>query len=139
MIQLFWDGSRHVLVLLAPDGAERLRVPLPETSVQVGANASPDLLVLATAERGSWKEVEPWTSWLLNLQTGGLQKIGSGMMPAVLDAGTGSPASRLFFRDPGGLTLFDPKTGQLRDLLPGRPVEPGLWIARLRATRLPQR
>lgn len=139
MFQLFWERDQHILVLLTPEGAVRLRVPLPEGRVQVGSNVSPDLLVLATAERGSSQEIKPWTSWILNLQTGRLQKIGSGMMPAVSDAGTGSPAARLFFREPGGLALFEPETGRLRTLLPGRPIDPGLWIARLPTTRLPQR
>jgi hypothetical protein len=139
MIRLRWDGKRHILSLMTPDGAERLHAPLPGSRFQVGSNVSPDLLVLATTERGSYQEIKDWTSWLVDLQTGRLQKIGSGMVPAVENAGTGTPSARLFFRDPGGLTLFDPRTGQLRTILPGVPIEPGLWLARPRVTRLPQR
>jgi len=139
MIRLRWDGGRYALSLLTRDGVERLHVPLPESRFRIGSNVSPDLLVLATTERGSYQEIKSWTSWLLDLRTGRLQKIGSGMIPAADYARTGSPSSRLFFRDPGGLALFDPETGQVRILLEGKPIEPGLWLARPRVTRLPQR
>lgn len=133
------DGDRHLLSLWTPDGVERLRVPLPGERFRFGSNLSPDRLVLATAERGYSQGPRDWTSWLVDLQTGRLQKIGSGLVPAVEDAGTGSLPARLFFRNDDGLVLFDPETGRFRAILPGKPVEPGFWFARDRATRLPQR
>jgi hypothetical protein len=140
IVRVRWNRDQHVLSLLAPDGAERLHTPLPGARFQLGSNVSPDLLVLATAERGSTQKIEAWTSWLLDLKAGHLQKIGSGMVPAFQDARIGSPSTstHLFFREPGGLTLFNARTGHLRTILPGAPIESeaGLWLAGPRMTRL---
>lgn len=133
------DTDRHALSLLTPDGAERLRVHLPGARLRVGSNVAPDLLVLATAEREPSPGFEDWTSWLLDLRTGRLRKIGSGIVPAFEDAGIGSPSARLFFRKGQGLALFDPKTGQLRTILQSELAESGLLFARYWTTRLPQR
>jgi hypothetical protein len=135
MVRVRWDGSRHILSLLTPDGAARLQASLPGSRFQFGSNVSPDLLVVATAEQGSYQEIKVWTSWLLDLRTGRLQKIGSGMLPAFDDAGIGSPSAGLFFQGQGGLALFDPKTGRLRTILQGRQIELGLSLARSRMTR----
>lgn len=114
------------LRLLTPDGAERLRVQLPGPRLKIGSLVAPDRLILATSSRSSAREIEAWTSWLLDLQTGRLQALGSGMVPAVGYVEPGSPASRLFLRGGRGLALLDPATGRLRTLLQGKPVEPGL-------------
>lgn len=136
MVHLRGIAGQTFLSLLAPDGTERLHVPLPGSRVQFGSNLTPDLLVIALAEKGFSQRLETWTSWILDLKTGGLRKIGPAMLPAVIDAEIGSPASRLFYRKPGGMALLDPATGRLRNVLQSQPItEPGFWLADRRVTR----
>ncbi len=118
------QGKRQSLSVLTPDGVERLRVDLPGARLQIGSILKPDLLAIATTERGSLQEAETWTSWLVDLRTGRLRQVGPGMVPVGLpwdsrwlgDEVRERKSLSLFLRGRELLSL-DPATGRLRTVL----------------------
>jgi hypothetical protein len=111
-------GERSFLGVLAPDGKQRLRIPLPGYRLQIGGLLAPDLFVIATAPRGATLDDEAaWASWLIDLRTGGLRQIGSGIVPVSGFPWLESSFTRLFLRGDRELVRLDPATGQLRTVL----------------------
>src|SRR6185436_16351097 len=98
LLRVWRHEKRTSLSVLTPDGVERLRVALPGIRFQIGAVLEPDLLAIATTDRGSFQEAEAWTSWLVDLRTGRLRQVGTGMMPAPGLPWSESPSANLFFR-----------------------------------------
>ena len=123
MVLVARDSSRQRVTLrvLGRDGAELSRATFAAGSLMVGGQPLPGALVVATSPgRMSWTP-QLWTSWLVELATGRVRKIGPGLMPVTLRAaGPRSVASRLFSTGDGGLVLVDPVTGRRRTVL-----EPG--------------
>ena len=113
------DGGRILLRLLSPEGSEQLRAHLPGARILVGGQPTPGLLAVATRKLGS-DERSSWTSWLLDLQTGRVRRLDSGLLPTTMGPREpGSLPSRLFYRRYGDLLLLDPATGKFRTVLPG--------------------
>lgn len=111
------QGERRSLSLLTPEGVTRLRVALPGVRLQIGTTLAPDLLAIATTERGSFQEAEAWTSWLVDLRTGHLRRVGNGMVPVHGPPWSQAPAAALFLRGRSELVSLDPETGRLRTVL----------------------
>jgi hypothetical protein len=115
------DREKITLRLLSPEGAEQLRISLPGYRLLIGGEPAPGLLAVGTSKIRAYQEQNFWTSWLIDLRTGQVRKIGRGLLPTTLGPREpGSPASRMFYRGQGNLLLFDPATGKLRTILPGR-------------------
>lgn len=114
------QGGRLLLHLFSPDGAARLRVPLPGSRLLVGGQPAPGLLAVATSDSASYQDRKAWTSWLLDLQTGQVRLLERGLLPTTMGPREpGSLPARLFYRSRGDLLLLDPATGRLRTVLPG--------------------
>lgn len=112
-------GERILFRLLSPEGSEQLRTHLPGARVLVGGQPTPGLLAVATRKLGS-DERKAWTSWLVDLRTGRIRRLDSGLLPMTMrPREPGSLPSRLFYRRYGDLLLLDPTTGKLRTVLPG--------------------
>ncbi|HYU35913.1 MAG TPA: hypothetical protein VEW48_27460 [Thermoanaerobaculia bacterium] len=124
------EGTHQSLSVLTDEGVEQLHVDLPGSRFRIGTTLAPDLLSVATTERGSFQEDETWTSWLVDLRTGRLREVGPRMVPVLRFPWTGSltesPPSGLFIRNHRELLLLDPATGRLRSVLKGVPAKPGL-------------
>jgi hypothetical protein len=112
------EGEHVTLRLLSPEAVETLRVRLPGYRIRVGGQPAPDLLAVATRPIGH-TEAKSWTSWLVDLRTGSVRKIGQDLLPTVDDPHEpGSLSARLFHRAYGDLLLLDPATGKLDPVLP---------------------
>lgn len=111
-------GDWSFLSVMTPDGAQRLRIPLPGYRLRIGGLLAPDLFVVATGPRG----VPPdggatWTSWIVDLRTGRLRQIAPGIVPASGFPLLAASSARLFLRGDDELLLLDPGTGRLRTVL----------------------
>lgn len=128
------DGERVILRLLSPEGAEQLRVSLPGDRLLIGGQPAPGLLAVGTW-RGFYTKYKMWTSWLVDLQTGRVRKVGHNLLPTTLGPREpGSLPSRMFYRGRGDLLLFDPATGKLKTILPGAGKDrdfPPPWVVQM--------
>lgn len=120
------DREKVTLRILSPEGAEQLRVSLPGHRVLIGGQPTPGLLAVGISKLRSYQEHKAWTSWLVDLRTGRVRKIGQGLLPTTLGPREpGSLTSRMFYQGQGNLLLFDPATGKLQTVLPGREGKAG--------------
>ncbi|HYG61760.1 MAG TPA: hypothetical protein VEL74_04210 [Thermoanaerobaculia bacterium] len=106
-------GANQLLVL-AGDGTplRRMRFRGP---IHLGGQPTPETLVIA-----SGSPERPGVSWLLDLGSGQVKRIGDGLMPLIrVGLQPGSTGARLFAAKGGRLVWIDPLSGQQRVVLPG--------------------
>jgi hypothetical protein len=117
------EKSQVTLRILALDGTERFRIKIPGRHIRLGNKPAPELLAVATSNASSLRMSGEWELWTVDLESGGVRRIGHGM-PAI-DAAQepGEIGGRLVSRGGGELLLLDPATGELHTLLRGQPVQ----------------
>lgn len=115
--------SQVTLRILTPDGTERFRIKIPGRQIRLGNKPAPGLLAVATSNSTSALTPREWALWTVDLETGGVRRIGHGV-PAI-DAAQepGEIGGRLFSLGGGELALLDSVTGELRTILRGQPVQ----------------
>lgn len=90
---------------------------------EIGSQPAPGRLVVATAKpggRASFNDPSPWQILLLDLATGEVRNLATGLLPAEgPNRGPASVGSRLFRDGQGGLVSLDPATGKTRIFVPG--------------------
>ncbi|HKV07402.1 MAG TPA: hypothetical protein VJ725_04625 [Thermoanaerobaculia bacterium] len=89
---------------------------------EIGSQPAPGRLIVATARpgRASFSDPTPWQILLLDLTTGEVRSLASGLLPVEgPNRGPASAGSRLFRNAQGGLVSLDPATGKTRVIVPG--------------------
>ena len=115
-------GGRAVLRLLDLRGTELRRFEIPAARLRIGGRLAPGLLVVAVVPPGARDDWASRRSLLLDLERGGWRPLVDGLAPAAwTNLPPGSPATRLFFDNRGGLVELDPETGQRRVILRPEP------------------
>ncbi|HSF41270.1 MAG TPA: hypothetical protein VLT87_15840 [Thermoanaerobaculia bacterium] len=92
---------------------------------EMGGQPAPDRLIVATARPSQATSSDPssWQILLLDLATGEVRALASGLLPAEgPNRGPASAGSRLFRDGKGGVVSLDPTTGKTRMIVPGSPL-----------------
>lgn len=112
------SGGKGVVRLLDLHGTELRRFEFPADRLRVAAQPSPGFLIVSTVPPGLGNDWRSRRSLLLDLDRGTWRPLVEGMVPV---AGPrlppGSPGTRLFLQDRGGLVEQDPATGRRRVIL----------------------
>ncbi|HSK75391.1 MAG TPA: hypothetical protein VLQ45_02955, partial [Thermoanaerobaculia bacterium] len=121
--RIVFRKSRQELQVFSPDLVPERTFRFDGVlSSEIGSQPAPGHLVVATAKpgRASFSDPTPWQILLLDLATGEVRSLASGLLPVEgPNRGPASVGSRLFRDGKGGLVSLDPKTGKIRVLVPG--------------------
>jgi hypothetical protein len=111
-------GGKAVLRVLDIQGAELRRFEIPADRLRLGGQPAPGLLVVAIVPPGAGKDLALRRCLLLDLDRGTWRSLVDGMAPLSWPkTSIGSPGTRLFLQDRGGLVEVDPATGRQRVIL----------------------
>lgn len=121
--RIVFRKSRQELQIFSPDLVpERIFRFDGVLSSEIGGQPAPGRLIVATAKKGraSFNDPSPWQILLLDLATGEVRNLATGLLPAEgPNRGPASAGSRLFLDGQGGLVSLAPATGKTRVLVPG--------------------
>lgn len=121
--RIVFRKSRQELQVFSPDLVlERTFRFEGALASEIGSQPALGRLIVATAKpgRATFSDPSPWQILLLDLETGEVRTLASGLLPVEgPNRGPASIGSRLFRNRQGGLVSLDPATGKTRVIVPG--------------------
>ncbi len=132
LVRLVNDPGGSRLEVLSPEGvvAGEVHLPRKPKRLMIGFQPTPSTFVVAVSdEKPGYQWFADWNSRLVDLESGEIREIGSGVVPVnwwfrrgsvTQPLPTGCAASRLFIGDGSSLWLWDQVTGRLEPLVGGR-------------------